>query len=420
MSQRDRGRSRLGSVVLASALAWVAACDGFGHAIVGSYPVGIGRGAVCTAAAAPCTPIAAQPLAPRAAPSFTLTSCGDLGRDCGLSALSSSLSRCELTWQLNAGLNNQHTTLDCVHVALGVQAGAASARIENLSVSNSELELSASSPVTIEFAHAMLRSTRITLRGPITLRFSERSNLSDTQVSDQSPAGAALELSESDAHDFAAIDLRGTAHVERARLTDTQLFAHQVELENTAVQRVGIKTDQLFGAELAGAQLTLELGDGVLSAALVDVIKLHSCHTLLVTNSTSSGSLLGACSERLRVDRSAFSKGTAEGPIESHITIWDEMTFGPATPTSLESWKDSLSNSRLCPALTRLSLSEPTTLTCNACDELGAAAAERLCAPAQMSELAMSSDAILEHNPLCPALAELQTCNPAPTNENPF
>ena len=421
MSTLEPGRPNARPLLLFGALAWITACDGFGHEIVGVYPVGHSREGICNVVAAPCTPVTAfLPLAPRPAPTLLGGSCADPGKMCDVSTLPATLNQCELVWPLNAGVNNQLTELQCAHVTFAVQDGVANARLEHLIIANTELELTASSPVTVEFAHATLLSTRITLRGPITLRFSEDSGLSDTQIADQSPAGASLELRESTLSDFAAIDLRGMAHVERSRLTDTQLFARQVELENTAIQRVGIKADQLFAAELAGAQLTLEIGDGVLSAVDVDLLKLQRCDTLLITNSVSYGSLLGACTDRLRVDRSSFGKGTAQGPIESHITIWDQMTFGPGAPASLESWNDSLSNSRLCSTLTRLTLSEPTTLTCNECDELGAAAADRLCAPPLISELAMSPESIIQHNSMCPALGHLATCNPAPTNPNPF
>lgn len=407
---------------LGCALSLAAACDGFGKPIVGGYPEGRERASLCIDVAAPCTPIPAfQKLAARPAPSFVLSACGDQGRACPESGPPQTQSGCELAWQLDAGVNDRFTSLSCTHVALGVAAGVTTARVENLSLVQTELEISASSPVTIEFAHAVLRATRVTLRGPITLRFSEESDLSDTQLSDQSPSGASLELSASRTSEFAAIDLRGTASVERSTLSDTQLFARQVHLQNCVVQNLSVSTDQLFAAvELKGAELALEVGEGVLAAAEVDHIKLQRCDTLLITNSQSYMSVLGACTQRLRVDRSSIGKSIAVGPIESHITIWDGMTFGPGAPVALESWKDSLSNSRLCPTLSRLSLSEPTVLTCNACDLLGAAADTLLCSVPSLSETPMSPEVVVEHNPLCPSLASLATCNPLPTDENPF
>jgi hypothetical protein len=395
------------------------ACDGgFGRAIVGQSGGGGAGDIHCSDLAPQCILQPAFPVSPRPAPGFVLATC-DRGTACVLSGSPSPLAGCDLALSLQEGVETRFTNVSCGALTLDVPVGVLSTRIPDLSLFQTELRISASSPATVELSHASLSSVRVELHGPVQLRITEHSSLRDVQITSKDSSGASLALVESSTAGVAALGFHGRLELERSTVADTQLFGDDVQLRNCSLQTVGINARQFFGTELHGEQLTLEIGEGVLAAAGVDRIRLLSCDTLLVANSQSYHSTFGVC-KSLQVDRSAIGDSIVLGPVESHITIWDGNTFGPQTETSLASWQDTFSNNRLCTGFSHLSLSDVTSLVCNECDELGETATQRLCSVPSMNEAAFTPAELVRKNPACPTIGMPLECNPVPLDPNPL
>ena len=411
--------SFLRAASLCLALAASVACDGgFGRAIVGRSGNGGAHDVICRDLAPPCTLPPTFPVGPRPAPDFILSAC-DRGTPCVLSGSPGPLAGCDLALSLQDGVETRFASFSCGALTLDVPVGVLSTRIPELSLFQTELRISASSPATVELSHASLSSVRIELRGPVQLRITEHSSLRGVQITSKDASDASLSIVESSTAGVAALGFHGKLELERSTMADTQLFGDDVQLRNCSLQTVGINARQFFGTELRGEQLTLEIGEGVLAAAGVDRIRLLSCDTLLVANSQSYHSTFGVC-KSLQVDRSAIGDSIVLGPVESHITIWDGNTFGPNTETSLASWQDTFSNNRLCTGFSHLSLSNLTSLVCNECDELGETAEQRICSVPSMNEAGFEPADLVRKNPACPTIGMPLECNPVPLDPNPL
>jgi len=333
---------------------------------------------------------------------------------------------CSLNLALSAADSPGLARATCIELMLSPVASAKLVRLADVVLAASTLTLASETPVVVELVRASLHGTRVTLRGPVTLRMVEESSLQNVWMREEPAAsgsvGASFELVESRAQGLTLGPLTGRVKMLRSELFDSKLWADSVVLETVSLRDVSVVSPELDGVELKGRGLTLQVGRATLSQLELERLAVQRCDAMLIVSSRLASSTFAACTDKLRLDYTAVSSSLLVGAIESSSGTWLQNTFGGgAAGTSMELWGDSLVSNRFCPGVTRAAFGRALTLQCNVCDELPAPE-QRLCPAAMPSDELPRSLLLPEDNPLCPILAELETlavCSPRVRNENP-
>lgn len=403
---------------------FLSACDGIGLPVVNERTSGGGDGVRCPIAPPVCeSDLGSAPaqLPPPSTP-IELASCGGTPNPC---AESGPTGNCTLS----ATLQNETRFhgFACARAEFTAAPFTASARFDDLSLDSAELVLTSDHPVTIDFARAVLSKSRIELRGPITLRILAGSRLSETRIVEAASAvvtpssrGAALELIETFTDAVVIGELRDRVEVIRSQLNRTQLFAAEVLLDTTTVVDVAVVTPELYAVQVQGRRLSLQAARATMSELTLYNMSVQRCDSMLIAGSNVFESSFGACTDRLRIDRSAIADSVVAGNLDSNVSNWNSSALGVGPlPAAVEMWGGTMINLRLCGASTRVAMGELTTYLCNVCDQLGPPPELNLC----LARAVVGKPVEEPRNPLCPPLenlSELSACSPPVVNENPF
>jgi hypothetical protein len=316
--------------------------------------------------------------------------------------------------------------LSCVALQLLPVASAKLVRLTNIVITDSTLTLASETPVVVELRRSSLTGTRVTLRGPVTLRMVDQSSLQDVWMLEEPAAngiaGASFELVESRAQRLTVGTLTGRVRMLRSQVSDSKLWADHVALETVSLANISVVSPEFDGVELKGRALTLQVGRATLSEIELATMNVQRCESMLIVSSRISRSTFAACADKLRLDFTAVSESLLVGAIESSSGTWSNNAFGVGgATTDVELWGDLQLSNRYCAGITRISFSRVMTLACNVCDELPTPE-QRLCPARMPSADDPPSSVVPADNPLCPILAELLTlpvCSPPVRNENP-
>ncbi len=407
-----------------------AACDGVGRPIVDKVPPDNMYPMACPVKIANCTdahpPL--EPVVARRAPEV-LGSCAQPMATCTNPTSPGEaleIQSCELNTTIDANFAPPSFNLGCARLELRAPATVSSLRWSEPAAHKAVIAIHAEQPLTLELVRAEISQTNFELDGPITLRILEQSKLSVVHITGTHP-GAQVELSELRADTLTLADFAGSAHVERAQLTDGQLIARQLSIEASNVTQLAIKTERLSAVELKGGGVALETNRGSLAELELSGLRLQACDSVLVVSSLLRESVFWPCrDEPLRVDLSQVSDSTVMGALVGRRSLWDKVTFGPDTDTSLELWNGSVRFSSLCAGVRSASLGGVDPVVCNACEPL-AAPEQTLCVtPTDASPEffpipgfpPLSQLDVL--NPRCPTLDMLPACDPPPYDRTPL
>ena len=384
-------------------------CEGLGRELVDELPGGAlnscGLPVPCSSIDSNVEPIAGLPPSPTAGPS-----CPD------------PYARAHLGTQSVAALN-------CLRWELPAEGELIMANVQLTQV---ELVITAARPARVTFEGARLASTRIELRGPVSLRFVAASTLENVHVIDATDAIPSLSLVESEARglvlggDEETFD--GEMIATRSRVAQTKLLVSHLTLENTAIDQAEVAAERLVAHTIEGKGLRLQVERGALAGASISAVRVERCGSLLITSSALSAFWLAPCREPLRIDRTSLKEGAAAGRIESKDTSWRRTMFAGGLATELEAWLGVIAESSFCGGTQRVATSGRTH--CNECGVLGASAGLLMCKPSELGDANAAVDATPSedasrpeepsNNPSCPALDALPACMPSPIDEFPF
>lgn len=408
-------------------LAWLSlaliACDGLGTPIVDETSRGAAPGYQCIEPLLSCAqeyasqapyPLPSAP--PLPCPSSSAAPCDPL---------SSMQRECTLAVRVVEGTPTQLPSQLCVQLDLSPAPGSRQLVVAGLNVRGDTLTLHADAPATFVFSAAQLSASRLQVRGPVTLEFSDQSVLDGVSI--ESDDAVRVTVRESVARDTRVLLPAGSLRGLRASFSQSELRAREVTLETVAVSALKITSERLVGIELKGDTLQLDVVDASLSELELSRFTLDRCGSALLVNARLTSPTLEPCTlGKLHIDSSTVNRGSVRGNVESHGTLWQDSLMGAGNlPGEFQLWGDALNGNVLCPGLRRLTLSEPSTVACNDCRAVGTPESAFCSVPMEADagvDLADAGSQLTpQGNPLCPTLdTPLPLCTPTPRSSSPF
>ncbi len=287
----------------------------------------------------------------------------------------------------------------------------------DIQITRSNWLIEASTPLEVNLSHAVLRDVWIALRGPVTLRVSDHSDLTDVRISMVEDEGEPrMVLEDSDAlrllvgsRDEAQV---GSVSFTRARLQYAQVAARDIAVESVVSEWAVLNANRLRTVDLSDTGGRLSFDDGLFAASNFLLTDFARCGTASHASSTIEECMFDPCSAApLRLYGSHLLKSFVDGEVESDESDWMWVRFGARAPTELMAWASSFQNINLCEHSKTVRLGENGAILCSHCD--GRKKREIIC---QLP----GAEVVLEDNDACPALTKAADCQaPLPIRERP-
>lgn len=286
---------------------------------------------------------------------------------------------------------------------------------------HSNVAIDSARPITLELATATLEDVWIELRGPIKLRVSEDSTLSDVRMrmADTRDGAPRVDLRDSHAGRLAiAPEGEGSSaglSLARMHLDQADLSAHDLTMESVAANGLRIDAGELTSADGWFNGVDLAFDRGLIASLTAHEVNVSRCGQLTLVNGTFEHSTLPACGDGpTRLYGVAITNAMVDGDIDGDHALFDRVRFGVHEDLEITGWDSTFTSVNFCRHTKAARFGNLPTVKCSECADEKSDLDPHACqAPGTMVTSVKNFCEVLNEQPLplCPA--------PAPERERP-
>jgi hypothetical protein len=430
--------------VALACLACAPACKGgLGRALVDMYPAPAPGGMPGECAVPPrcddetsgapeagVEPIEITPVALKTCGAFVPAACGDdalgpMPNESGDAADAGAGAECSTTLALGARDTVPNAiALDCTAQRFDAVADADAPDLVKLRRAvwrHSNVAITGMRPITLELEAATLEDVWIELSGPITLRVTEDSTLTNVRMRTRDDRAGAprIDLRDSHAQNLAVApeedDAFASLTLARMHLDHADLRARDVTMESVAGGGMRIDAVELTSADGWFNSVDFVFDRALIASLTANKVNVSRCGKLTIVNGTFERATLTPCTDGpMRVYGATINYSLIDGDVDGDHALFEFDRFGVHEDLEITGWDTTFTAVNFCRHTKAVRFGNLPAVTCSECADDKSDVDPHACqAPATMVTSRKNFCEVLNERPmpLCPA--------PEPERERP-
>jgi hypothetical protein len=285
---------------------------------------------------------------------------------------------------------------------------------------DSNVAITSMHPIALELEAATLQDVWIDLSGPITLRVTEDSSMSNVrmQLRELSAGEPRVDLRDSHAGDLAiapAEDLAtGSLALARMHLDHADLRARDLTFESAAANDLRVDAVQFTSAD--GWYNGIELGfdRAIIASMTAHQVTVSRCGMLTLVNGTFEHATVVPCTDGpTRVYGATIDYAKIDGDVDGDHAYFDHVRFGVDEDLAINGWDSTFSAVNFCSHTRAVRFGNLPTVRCSECADTTHDVDPHACkAPETRVTQTLNFCQALQADPL-------PVCMPVPERERP-
>lgn len=237
---------------------------------------------------------------------------------------------------------------------------------------DANIVIEAEDALEVVVSNADVRSTRIELRGPITLRFQDMAALEGVSISSNArSAVVGFDRVQPKALIVGDAEHRFAGHLEarHSAFTASSFVLESIELDSVVIDGAFLASTDLVANDGSLHDVTMDLGDATFAPTEMLAVDIKQCETLSFFGSNLRNVLVPRCSgDPTRLYTTDLVSGRLDGEISGDGSKLEQVHLGLNEPSRYELWAVTVVSSAFCGHVEDVKVSKNAVM-CSSCSE---------------------------------------------------